>query len=60
MKTEIIKQTATYKVKELDITFEERIRVNTETKEEVYDAKLEQENDIVLYNIYHKEVANLK
>lgn len=55
MKTETITQTATYKVKKLEIAFEERIRVSTETKEEVYDAKIEQENDIVLYNLYRKE-----
>jgi len=55
MRTEVITQTSIYKVKDLSITFEEKIRINCETKEEVYDAELEQESDVVLYNMYRKE-----
>lgn len=50
----IIKKRATYTVKGTPITFYEKIKVNEKTGEEIYDPKLEQENDIELYNEYRK------
>ena len=50
----ILERDATYIVKGTSITFKEKIRVNEETGEEIYDPKLEQENDVKLYNEYRK------
>lgn len=49
----ILERDATYIVKGTSITLE-KIRVNEETGEEIYDFKLEQENDVKLYNEYRK------
>lgn len=53
--TEIIKKEATYIVKDIEITFREKNRIDKETGKIVYDPQLEQENDVVLYNLYRKE-----
>ncbi len=50
----ILERTATYIIKGTSITFNEKIKVNEETGEEIYDPKLEQENDVKLYNEYRK------
>lgn len=51
---QIIERKVTYIVKGTSVTFNEKIKVNEETGEEIYDPKLEQENDITLYNEYRK------
>ncbi len=53
--TEIVEKEATYTVKDIDITFKEKNRINKETEKIVYDPLLEQENDVLLYNMYRKE-----
>lgn len=53
-KMKILERAATYIVKGTSITFNEKIKVNEETGEEIYDPKLEQENDVKLYNEYRK------
>lgn len=53
-KMKILERDATCIVKGTSITFKEKIRVNEETGEEIYDPKLEQENDVKLYNEYRK------
>ena len=50
----ILERAATYIIKGTSITFNEKIKVNEETGEEIYDPKLEQENDVKLYNEYRK------
>ena len=50
--TEVIEKESTYTVKDIEITFMEKNRVDKETGKIIYDTTLEQENDIVLYNIY--------
>lgn len=50
----IVKRDATYVVKGTSITFEEIIKIDEVTGEEIYDPKLEQENDVRLYNQYRK------
>lgn len=50
----ILERESTYTVKGIPITFKEKIKVNEETGEEIYDPKLEQENDIKLYNEYRR------
>ena len=53
--TEIIEKEVTYTVKDIEITFMEKNRVNKETGKIVYDPALEQENDIILYNMYRSK-----
>ena len=53
-KMKILERAAIYIVKGTSITFNEKIKVNEETGEEIYDPKLEQENDVKLYNEYRK------
>lgn len=53
--TEIIEKESTYTVKDIEITFMEKNRVDKETGKIIYDPTLEQENDIVLYNIYRNK-----
>lgn len=50
----IIGKERTCKVKGERITFLERIKIDEITNEEIYDPKLEQENDVTLYNEYRK------
>lgn len=45
---------ATYTVKGMPVTFEETIKIDEITGEEIYDSNLEQENDVKLYNEYRK------
>jgi hypothetical protein len=58
MNVKIIERKETYKVKDKNIEFLERIKINIDTGEEIYDPDLEQENDIRLYNEY-KKIKNL-
>lgn len=44
----------TYSVKGTPVTFLEKILIDDSTGEEIFDPKLEQENDINLYNEYRK------
>ena len=57
--TEIIEKESTYTVKDIEITFMEKNRVDKETGKIIYDPTLEQENDIVLYNIYNYVFNNI-
>ena len=50
----IIEEESTYNVRGIYVTFLEKKLINEETKEEIFDPKLEQENDINLYNEYRK------
>lgn len=50
----IIEQQATYEVKGTSVTFLEKLKIDEITKEEIFDPKLEQENDVRLYNEYRK------
>lgn len=50
----ILEKNATYTVKGISITFKEKIKIDEVTGEEIYDPKLEQENDVKLYNEYRK------
>lgn len=43
------------KVRELFITFNEKVKVNIKTKEEIYDRDIEIENTTTLYDIYRVE-----
>lgn len=43
------------KVRDLFITFNEKVKFNTETKEEIYDRNIEIENTTTLYDIYRSE-----
>lgn len=47
-------QKMTYSVKGTPVTFLEKILIDDSTGEEIFDPKLEQENDINLYNEYRK------
>ncbi|MGL5797063.1 MAG: hypothetical protein ACRCYT_02550, partial [Cetobacterium sp.] len=51
----VISRERNVKVRELNITFTEKIKFNTETKEEIYDRDLEIENTNNLYNLYRFE-----
>lgn len=51
----VISREKTVKVRELNIMFTEKIKFNTETKEEIYDRDLEIENTNNLYNLYRIE-----
>lgn len=51
---EIITQEVTYEVKGTSIIFLEKILIDKATGEEIFDSKLEQENDVRLYNEYRK------
>ena len=51
---QVIEREVTYTVKGTSITFKEKIKIDEKTREEIYDPKLEQENDITLYNEYRK------
>lgn len=50
----IKEQKITYNVKGTPVTFLEKILIDDSTGEEIFDPKLEQENDINLYNEYRK------
>lgn len=43
------------KVRDLFITFNKKVKFNTETKEEIYDRNIEIENTTTLYDIYRSE-----
>lgn len=44
------------KVRDLFITFNEKVKFNTETKEEIYDRNIEIENTTTLYDIKKNEL----
>lgn len=50
----IKEQKMTYNVKGTPVTFLEKILIDDHTGEEIFDPKLEQENDVNLYNEYRK------
>lgn len=50
----IKEQKITYNVKGTPVTFLEKLLIDDSTGEEIFDPKLEQENDINLYNEYRK------
>lgn len=50
----IISREATYNVKGTEVTFLEKIMIDIETGEEIFDEELEQKNDVRLYNEYRK------
>lgn len=54
----IIERDSCYSVKGTLISFVERVKINEETGEEIYDPELGQENDIRLYNKY-REIYSL-
>lgn len=47
------------KVRDLFITFNEKVKFNTETKEEIYDRNIEIENTTTLYDIYRSKKNEL-
>ena len=51
---EILIRDMTYIVKDIPVTFKEKILIDMASGEEIFDSKLEQENDVNLYNEYRK------
>lgn len=54
-KYEVIERKRKVKVRDLEIEFIEKVKINTETGEEEYDRNIEIENAQTLYNIYRKQ-----
>ena len=54
-KYEMTERKRKVKVRDLEIEFIEKVKINTETGEEEYDRNIEIENAQTLYNIYRKQ-----
>lgn len=52
--TRVILKKVEYEVKGQMIKFNEKLKIDIETGVEIYDPKLEQENDVALYNEYRR------